>query len=152
MPVFTTSRVEAFGIGGLSRSTGVNIETIRYYERVGMLPEPARSANGRRLYGAAEKRTLAFIRRGRDLGFTLEQIRALLALVGPDRAPCAEVQKIASTHLAEVRKKLADLVKLEAVLAGTVARCSIGATADCPVLDILDVARPKVAGASTAHS
>jgi hypothetical protein len=82
---------------------------------------------------------LAFIRRSRDLGFTLEEIRALLALGGPERAPCAEVHKIASAHLASVRNKLSDLVKLESILAETVAQCSNGATPDCPVLDILDI-------------
>jgi MerR family mercuric resistance operon transcriptional regulator len=120
----------------------VNIETIRYYERIAMLPAPARLANGRRVYGEAERRTLALIRRSRDLGFTLEEIRALLALGGPERAPCAEVRKIASAHLANVRSKLSDLVKLETILAETVAQCSERATADCPVLDILDGGSP----------
>ena len=85
----------------LSRHSGVNIETIRYYERIKMLPAPARTASGRRVYGPAEKRTLAFIRRSRDLGFTLEEIRALLALGGPERASCADVHKIASVHLVD---------------------------------------------------
>jgi MerR family transcriptional regulator, mercuric resistance operon regulatory protein len=107
-----------------------------------MLPAPPRTASGRRVYGPAEKRTLAFIRRSRDLGFTLEEIRALLALGGPERAPCADVHKIASAHLENVRKKLTDLVKLESILAETVAHCSDGATPDCPVLDILDAGRP----------
>ena len=108
-----------------------------------MLPAPARTASGRRLYGPAERRTLAFIRRSRDLGFTLEEIRALLALGGPERASCADVHKIASTHLANVRNKLSDLVKLETILAETVAQCSDGATPDCPVLDILDAGRQR---------
>src|SRR5438477_10697531 len=119
-------------IGELSRRTGVNIETIRYYERIKMLPAPPRTASGRRAYGPAETRTLAFIRRSRDLGFTLEEVRALLALGGPERAPCADVHKIASAHLVNVRSKLSDLVKLEAILAETVAQCSDGATPDCP--------------------
>ena len=119
----------------------MNIETIRYYERIKMLPAPPRTASGRRVYGPAETRTLAFIRRSRDLGFTLEEIRALLTLGGPERAPCADVHKIASAHLASVRNKLSDLVKLESILAETVAHCSDGATPDCPVLDILDAGR-----------
>ena len=141
MRSMTSSRAETLSIGELSKNTGVNIETIRYYERIKMLPAPPRAANGRRLYGPAETRTLAFIRRSRDLGFTLEEVRALLALGGPDRAPCAEVHKIASAHLASVRNKLSDLVKLESILAETVARCSDGATPDCPVLNILDAGR-----------
>ena len=131
----------ALSIGELSRRTGVNIETIRYYERIKMLPAPGRSASGRRIYGPAEARILAFIRRSRDLGFTLEEIRAMLALGGPGCAPCAEVHRIASAHLANVRTKLADLTKLESILAETVAQCSDGATPDCPVLDILDAGR-----------
>ena len=129
MGTITSSRAEAFSIGELSKHSGVNIETIRYYERIKMLPPPRRSANrAASLYGPAEKRTLAFIRRSRDLGFTLEEIRALLALGGPERASCADVHKIASVHLASIRNKLSDLIKLESILAETVAQCSEGAT------------------------
>jgi MerR family transcriptional regulator, mercuric resistance operon regulatory protein len=83
MRAVTSSGAENISIGQLSKYSGVNIETIRYYERIKMLPAPSRTASGRRVYGPAEKRTLAFIRRSRDLGFTLEEIRALLALGGP---------------------------------------------------------------------
>jgi MerR family mercuric resistance operon transcriptional regulator len=141
MRTITSSRAETFSIGELSKHSGVNIETIRYYERTKMLPAPPRAANGRRVYGPAEKRILAFIRRSRDFGFTLEEVRALLALGGPERAPCADVHRIASAHLASVRSKLSDLVKLESILAETVAQCSDGATPDCPVLTILDGGR-----------
>lgn len=141
MCAITSSRDAHFSIGELSKHSGVNIETIRYYERIKMLPAPHRTASGRRLYGPAEKRILAFIRRSRDLGFTLEEIRALLALGGPERAACADVHKIASAHLANVRSKLSDLIKLESILAETIAQCSDGASPDCPVLDILDAGR-----------
>lgn len=141
MRTITSSRAETISIGELSKQCGVNIETIRYYERIKMLPPPPRTANGRRVYGPAEKRKLAFIRRSRDLGFTLEEIRALMALGGPERAPCADVHKIASAHLASVRSKLSDLVKLETILADTVARCAEGANPNCPVLNILDAGR-----------
>ncbi len=141
MRSITSSRAKAFSIGELSKHSCVNVETIRYYERIKMLPAPPRTANGRRIYGPADKRTLAFIRRSRDLGFTLEEIRALLALGGPERASCADVRKIASAHLTNVRRKLSDLVKLESILAETVAQCSDGASPDCPVLDILDAGR-----------
>jgi MerR family transcriptional regulator, mercuric resistance operon regulatory protein len=137
------SRVGSLSIGELSRCSGVNIETIRYYERINILPPPPRTRSGRRVYGPVEARILAFIRRSRQLGFTLDEIRAMLALGGPGRAPCADVHRIASAHLANVRTKLADLIKLEAILAETVAQCSDGATADCPVLDILDAGRPS---------
>jgi MerR family transcriptional regulator, mercuric resistance operon regulatory protein len=141
MPAITSPRAISLSIGELSKHSGVNIETIRYYERIKMLPAPPRTASGRRVYGPAERRTLAFIRRSRDLGFTLEEIRALLVLGGPERASCADVHKIASAHLANVRSKLSDLARLEAILAETVARCSDGAAPDCPVLDILDAGR-----------
>ena len=141
MRTITSSGAENISIGDLSKHTGVNVETIRYYERIKMLPLPPRTANGRRVYGPAEKRTLIFIRRARDLGFTLEEIRALLALGGPERASCTDVHKIASTHLESVRSKLSDLIKLETILAETVARCSEDATTNCPVLDILDGGR-----------
>jgi MerR family mercuric resistance operon transcriptional regulator len=106
-----------------------------------MLPAPPRTASGRRVYGPAEIRTLAFIRRSRDLGFTLEEVRASLALGEPERAPRTDVHKIASAHLANVRNKLSDLIKLESILVEAVAQCSDGATPDCPVLDILDAGR-----------
>lgn len=141
MRTITSSRAENLSIGELSKRSDVKIETIRYYERIEMLPAPPRTASGRRVYGPSETRTLAFIRRSRDLGFTLEEVRALLALAGPERASCADVHKIASAHLASVRSKLSDLVKLESILAETFAQCSKGATADCPVLDILDAGR-----------
>jgi len=141
MAKITASRGDSWSIGELSVMTGVNIETIRYYERVEMLPAPRRSANGRRVYGATDVRTLAFIRRARELGFSLDEIRALLRLSGPGRVSCGEVRDIATRHLQGIRSKIGDLRKLERLLAKTIARCS-GATApECPVLDILDVRR-----------
>jgi len=138
MAAITNARLASLSIGDLSRETGVNIETIRYYERVKMLPPPPRTGGGRRVYGQEGKRVLAFIRRGRELGFALDEIRALLALAGPGEASCAEVKEIASKHLASVRSKIADLARLEAVLADAVARCNGETVPSCPVLDILD--------------
>lgn len=141
MPAITDARAEGLAIGRLSGLTGVNIETIRYYEKIKMLPAPPRSANGRRVYGAAQLRTLAFIRRGRELGFSLDEIRALLGLAAPGKASCADVRAIAAHHLEDIRAKMADLAKLERLLAKTVARCSGKRVPDCPVLDILDARR-----------
>lgn len=138
MVAITNARPASLSIGQLSRVTGVNIETIRYYERVNMLPPPPRTEGGRRVYGPEGKRVLAFIRRGRELGFALDEIRALLALAGPGEASCAEVKEIASTHLASVRSKIADLARLENILADAVARCAGETAPACPVLDILD--------------
>jgi len=124
MSVMKLSRAENLPIGELSKRSGVNIETIRYNERIKMLPAPPRTASGRRVYGSHEARILAFIRRSRELGFSLDQIRALLRLGGPEEASCREVREIAAHHLEEIRAKLSDLKKLERLLATTVARCS----------------------------
>lgn len=137
MPAVTTART--FPIGKLSRLSGVNIETIRYYEKIGLVPKPQRTRNGRRSYGATDIRTLCFVRRGRELGFTLNEVRALLALGGPGRASCGEVRSVAAHHLADIRAKIADLSKLERLLSKTIAKCSGSRAPDCPVIDILDV-------------
>lgn len=129
---------ESLSIGDVSRRTGVHIETIRYYEKIGILPAPPRTASGRRIYGPHQMRTLAFIRRARELGFTLDEIRALLDLGGPDRASCVEVREIAGAHLDSVRAKLADLTRLEGILSRTIAQCAEGSTPRCPILDMLD--------------
>jgi MerR family transcriptional regulator, mercuric resistance operon regulatory protein len=134
-------RTEGLPIGELSRITGVNIETVRYYERVKMLPAPRRTEGGHRVYGPTEVRTLAFIRRARELGFGLDDIRALLNLGAPGNASCADVRAIAAHHLDEIRAKIADLRKLERLLAKTIAQCSGSRVPDCPVVDILDVRR-----------
>ena len=144
MRTITALRAEHLPIGELSRLSGVNIETIRYYERIKMLPAPQRTANGRRIYGAMELRMLAFIRRSRELGFSLNAIRALLRLGAPGMASCREVKVIAMHHLGDIRAKLSDLKKLERLLAKTVARCSGKTVPNCPVLDILDIRRPRL--------
>ena len=130
-------RADGMPISELSRLCGVNIETIRYYEKIKMLPAPLRTEAGHRVYGPKETRILVFIRRGRELGFTLDQIRALLNLSGPGQAPCAEVREIAKHHIEDIRAKINDLVKLERLLRKTVAQCSGGKAPECPVLDIL---------------
>jgi len=143
MRPITDSRAENLAIGKLSHLSGVNIETIRYYERIKMLPSPPRTASGRRVYDSTHLRTLAFIRRARELGFSIEEIRALMRLGGPEKATCREVREIAAHHLEDIRAKLDDLKKLERLLARTVAQCSGTSAPDCPVLDILDVQRSK---------
>lgn len=124
-------------IGELASRTGVNIETIRYYERIALLPAPPRTRNGRRSYDPGHQLVLAFIRRARELGFGIDDIRALLALSESGRMACAEVERIASAHLADVRAKLADLARLEHILADTVGRCAHEENPVCPVLDVL---------------
>ena len=124
-------------IGELSRLSGVNIETIRYYEKIGLLPAPPRSVGGRRIYGRVHADTLAFVRRARALGFGVKSIGALLALARPDRTSCAQAREIAAAHLDEVRAKLADLSRLEAVLSETIAQCDGEKTPACPVIERL---------------
>jgi MerR family transcriptional regulator, mercuric resistance operon regulatory protein len=139
----TSSRAENLPIGELSKRSGVNIETIRYYERIKMLPAPPRTASGRRIYAVPDLRLLAFIRRSRELGFSLDEIRALLRLGAPGKASCSEVKAIAARHLHDIRAKISDLAKLERLLAKTISRCSGNKVPDCPVLDILDIQRSK---------
>ena len=125
-------------IGQLSKRTACNIETIRYYERIGMLPPPARTVGRYRIYNTADARRLAFIRRARELGFTLNEIRTLLALSANDSsAPCPDVRELAERHQAEVRAKIADLQAMEHVLADAVRCCVAGETAGCPIIDTL---------------
>jgi MerR family transcriptional regulator, mercuric resistance operon regulatory protein len=114
VPPVTASRADrsdGIPIGELSRLTGVNIEIIRYYEKIKMVHHP-RTEGGRRVYGPTEIRVLAFIRRGRELGFGLEDIRALLAVGAPANASCGDVREIASHHLDDIRSKITDLRKL----------------------------------------
>ena len=143
MGAITSSRAENLPIGELSKRSGVNIETIRYYEPVKMLAPPPRTDSGRRVYHSTDLRILVFIRRSRELGFSLDEIRALLRLGGPEKASCREVREIAAHHLEDIRARLVDLKKLERLLAKTVARCSGRTAPDCPVLDILDIERSR---------
>ncbi|WP_418157736.1 MerR family transcriptional regulator [Benzoatithermus flavus] len=123
-------------IGTLSRRSGVNIETIRYYERIGLLPAPPRSQGGHRLYSGEHLERLVFIRRGRELGFTLDEIRDLLGLM-VGKHTCGEVQTMALAHLDDIRAKIADLRRMERMLAATIARCQGGGRSECPILDAL---------------
>lgn len=124
--------------GQLAKAAGVNLETVRYYETIKLMPPPPRTERGHRAYDAAHVQRLTFIRRSRELGFSIDEIRALLALSAPNQGSCAEVKDIAAKHLSEVRSKLADLAKLEGILAETITRCTGEAAAPCPVLDMLD--------------
>lgn len=126
-----------FSIGALSSRTGCKVETIRYYERIGLLPEPARSEGGHRMYGVAHLKRLGFIRRARELGFTVEEIRTLLRLVDERDQPCAEVREVAAGHLEDVKAKIASLRAMEAVLSDMVDRCADGRMHECPLIETL---------------
>ena len=125
-------------IGELSRQTGCNTETIRYYERVGLLPRPLRSAARYRLYETGDVRRLVFVRRARELGFSLVEVGALLALsVDNGKDTCAEVRRLAASHLADVRAKIADLRAMQRVLSDAVRRCDAGELPGCPLIGTL---------------
>jgi MerR family mercuric resistance operon transcriptional regulator len=141
MQTITNSRAASLTIGQLSDATGVNIETIRYYERINLLAAPPRTPGGHRSYRGEHIKSLKFVRRARELGFGIEAIRALLALAEGDNPSCKDVRNIAALHLADVRTKLTDLLNLEGILAKTVAQCDAECCATpaplCPVLEIL---------------
>ena len=124
-------------IGRLSAKAAVNLETIRYYEKIGLLPTPPRTEGGHRLYGEDHVKRLTFVRRARELGFSLEEIRALLRLAGEQQSSCAKVRVLAADHLGDVRAKIADLKRMERVLSETVDRCARGTRPECPLLEIL---------------
>lgn len=123
-------------IGEASRLSGVHVETIRYYERRGIVSPSGRTASGRRVYDAGAVARLRFVRRCRDLGFPLDEIGALLALSEARPEPCAEVRAIGERRLAQTRRRIRDLEALEASLAALVEDC-VGGRADCPALDRL---------------
>jgi MerR family mercuric resistance operon transcriptional regulator len=128
-------------IGELSRRTGCNIVTIRYYEQIALLPAPARSAGRYRVYDTSAVRRLAFIRRARELGFALDEVRTLLSLSADDgQDTCANVREVAERHLADVRAKIADLQAMEHILADAVRRCADGEVPGCPIIDALSAA------------
>uniref|UniRef100_UPI004048E2E3 MerR family transcriptional regulator n=1 Tax=Yoonia sp. TaxID=2212373 RepID=UPI004048E2E3 len=121
----------------LARATGCNLETIRYYETIGIMPDPPRTAKGYRSYDDTHVRRLKFVMRSRELGFSLDEIRGLLGLVDDRSQTCAQVQTVAETHLADVQAKIADLTRIARVLSETVARCTGDAAPQCAVIDTL---------------
>src|SRR5688500_9633934 len=112
-------------IGDLAERTGTNTPTIRYYEEIGLLPRPDRQEGNQRRYGDADVRRLTFIRRCRDFGFSIEQVRMLTSLVQDRSRSCFEARDLAQEHLAEVRAKLKELRELEKSIAGFVESCNV---------------------------
>lgn len=130
-------RVDHLSIGELSKRAGVSIDAVRYYERIKLLRIPTRTMRGRRIYADTDVRILIFVRRARELGFAIDQIRVLLRLGAPDNARCDEVQKLASRHLDSIRAKIRDLTNAECMLVQAIARCSRDATSTCPIPNFL---------------
>ena len=124
-------------IGELSRATGTHIETIRYYERIGLLPAPERTSANYRSYGEKHRARLSFVRHSRDLGFTIEEIRSLLQLSDDPARDCSDADRIATRHLEQVEAKIAQLTRLRDELTRIVGRCRGGIAADCQVIEAL---------------
>jgi len=128
---------DALTIGELGRAAGAKVETIRYYERIGLLAAPRRTSGNYRAYDGSHLNRLSFIRRSRDLGFSLNQVRALLDLADQKDLPCEAVDEIAREHLAEVERKIADLQALRAELESMVRQCGCGTVRDCRIIETL---------------
>lgn len=128
----------SFTRSALARSAGVTPSAVRYYERVGILPEPARTAKGYRVYGPADVERLRFVRRAQELGFSLDEIAGLLALAVAPGDPCDDVRAQAAAHRADVADKIRDLERIRDTLDGLIAACRDHAPTDpCPILDAL---------------
>ena len=124
-------------IGDLARATDTKVETIRYYERIGILPKPARTTGNYRSYHAAHLARLSFIRQARDLGFSLDQVRELLSLSDQRDRSCAQVDAIAREHLVEVDAKIESLKALRQELDSIIRQCHSGTTSDCRIIEAL---------------
>ncbi len=125
------------GIGDLARATGTKVETVRYYERTGLLPAPPRTDGNYRAYGQDHLARLSFIRRARGLGFSIEQVKALLGLADQRDRSCEAVDVIAREHLAAVERKLADLTSLRRELTALLGQCRHGTVAECRIIEAL---------------
>jgi MerR family mercuric resistance operon transcriptional regulator len=132
----TNWRDELAAIGSISKATGVNVETIRYYERIGLLARPSRTPSRHRRFGNEHRQRLFFIRRARELGFSILEIKALLGLPGQNRT-CAEIKSLTELHRASVQAKIRGLKRLERTLSDLAKKCGDGQLSHCPILDSL---------------
>ncbi|GLK78123.1 MerR family transcriptional regulator [Methylopila jiangsuensis] len=144
---------DILAIGELGRATDTKVETIRYYERIGLLAAPRRTSGNYRAYDGSHLNRLSFIRRSRDLGFSLDQVRALLGLADQKDRPCEAVDEIAKTHLAEVERKIADLTALKGELENMIHQCGCGTVRDCRIIETLspEAASAKGGNADARH-
>ena len=141
-------------IGALASGTNTNVPTIRYYEEIGLLPHAARAANGHRYYSDSDMSRLRFIKRCRDFGFPIEQVRELVQLFEDGDRACVEVRDLAKVHLSTVKEKLMEMRQLERSLAAFVASCDAaccsGPTRDCSIIEDLSSVKPAVLPAARA--
>ncbi len=126
-------------IGAVSKQAGVNVETLRYYERRGLLQKPPRTLSNYRLYTDETVRRIRFIKRGQELGFTLKEIKELLSLRARPRARCADVRQRAEAKIQDIESKMRTLNAMKKALSKLMAECSgRGPITDCPILEALD--------------
>lgn len=129
--------MRATTIGGLAKASGVKVTTIRYYESIGLIDPPDRSEGGQRLYDKGAVERMNFIRHARDLGFSLDAIRELIALSANTERSCAEIDEIARRHAADIRHRIKRLKALEREMERMIKACSVDKVADCRVLAVL---------------
>lgn len=130
-----------FSIGQIAKQAKCKVETVHYYEKSGLMPEPPRTEGGHRIYSLPHVKRLTFIRRCRELGFSIEQIRGLLKFIDEPNHYCGEVKAMAMLHAREVQQKIDDLQRLQSALNDMVTKCK-GADYsidDCPIIDALYV-------------
>ena len=123
--------------GVLAKRSGVNAETIRYYEKIELMPEPGRNSGGHRIYEEVHLQRLCFIRRCREMGFSLEEIRELLSLVDREQVSCEHVQQIAEDHVVSIRQKIKDLQRMHGTLRDLAKQCSGEDVPECPIIEAL---------------
>jgi MerR family mercuric resistance operon transcriptional regulator len=135
-------------IGEVAAASGCHLETIRYYERIGLLPRPGRTGSGYRAYAAQDVARIRFITRGRDLGFSLDEIRSLLRLTEDPDLSCEQVDALARHHLAEIQTRQKELRRIARELERTIAGCAGGRRAVCAILGVLQQHAPPAQGRS----
>jgi len=128
---------ERYSIGKVAKAANCKVQTIRYYEQIGILPEPARTEGNQRIYNQQHLDRLSFIRHSRELGFSLEQIREILTLVDEPTHSCSEVDRIARTHLEEVESKIRRLEGMRGELQRMISRCAGGKVTECRIIESL---------------
>ena len=136
--------MRAATIGKASAKSGVKIETIRYYERIGLIGEPERTAGGNRVYDEDAISRLIFVRRSRSLGFSLPEIRQMLSMVDGGSLSCEDVHRIASDQIARIQDKIAILSRMTAVLREMASQCEGGDVPECPIIDALMEEEPEL--------
>ena len=138
-------------IGEVAAASGCHFETIRYYERIGLLPAPGRTASGYRTYTGKDVDRVRFITRGRDLGFSLDEIRSLLRLTEDSELSCEQVDALARHHLAEIQARQKELRRIARELERTIAGCAGGRRGACAILGVLQQSGPSRKRGENVH-